>query len=65
MAVPKGKVSKARRDSRKANWKVSTPSLVECQNCHEMIRPHTVCKSCGYYKGEKKIALKIDKEAKN
>ena len=36
MAVPKGKISKARRNSRKANWKVSTPSIVECPNCHEM-----------------------------
>ncbi|MGD9901378.1 MAG: 50S ribosomal protein L32 [Spirochaetales bacterium] len=65
MAVPKTKVSKAKRDSRKANWKVSTPSLVECSNCHEMIKQHQVCPKCGYYKGEKKITLKSDKETKN
>ncbi|MBE5746373.1 MAG: 50S ribosomal protein L32, partial [Clostridiales bacterium] len=35
MAVPKIKVSKARRNSRKANWKVSTPSVVKCPHCHE------------------------------
>ena len=34
--VPKGKVSKARRNSRKANWKISTPSMVECPHCHEL-----------------------------
>ena len=28
MAVPKVKVSKARRNSRKANWKVASPSHV-------------------------------------
>ena len=52
MAVPKIKVSKARRNSRKANWKVSTPSVVKCPHCHEYTLPHQVCSKCGYYKGE-------------
>ena len=30
MAVPKNKVSKARRDKRRANWKLTAPNLVEC-----------------------------------
>ena len=30
MAVPKGKVSKARRNKRRANWKLSVPNMVEC-----------------------------------
>ena len=29
MAVPKTKVSKARRNSRNANWKAAVPTLVE------------------------------------
>ncbi len=29
MAVPKRKMTKARRDSRRANWKLTAPSLVE------------------------------------
>ena len=29
MAVPKRKMSKARRDSRRANWKLTAPGLVE------------------------------------
>ena len=33
MAVPKGKVSKARRDKRKANWKLEVPGLVKCPAC--------------------------------
>ena len=45
--VPKGKVSKARRNSRKANWKISTPSMVECPHCHELKANHRVCKKCG------------------
>ena len=57
MAVPKRKVSKARRDSRKANWKAGVPTLVECPHCEAMIRPHTVCKECGYYDGKEVIAV--------
>lgn len=62
MAVPKQKSSKARRNSRKANWKASSPSIAECPNCGEMKQPHRVCKHCGYYKNEKRIQLKSDKQ---
>ena len=35
MAVPKRKVSKARRNTRNsANFKASVPTLVECPECH-------------------------------
>ncbi len=30
---PKNKSSKARRDSRRANWKMSAPNLVKCSKC--------------------------------
>ena len=51
MATPKGKISKARKHSRQANWKLSAPAIVECPQCHEMKLAHRVCKQCGYYKG--------------
>ena len=61
MAVPKERTSKARRHSRKSNnWKVSTPSIVECPNCHEMKKPHVMCKKCGYYDGKEVVAMKKD-----
>ena len=62
MATPKGKVSKARRDSRRsANWKLSLPGIIECPRCHKMKLSHRVCKHCGYYDGEQ--IVKVD-EAK-
>ena len=51
MAVPKRKTSKARRDQRRAHWKLSVPAIVECP----------VCKHCGYYDGEQ--IIKMDEEA--
>ncbi len=62
MAVPKRKVSKAKGRSRIANWKATAPALVECPQCHEYKRAHAVCEACGYYDGEKKIAVKADKK---
>lgn len=63
MAVPKGKISKARRNSRKANWKVATPSIVECPQCKEAKQPHIACKKCGYYNGKVVIEKKNKEEA--
>ncbi len=57
MAVPKNKVSKARRDKRRANWKLTAPNLVECPQCHELKLPHRVCPSCGQYKGKEIIKV--------
>lgn len=52
MAVPKKKVSRSRRDSRRAhNFRVAVPNLIPCPNCKEMTLQHNVCPSCGQYKG--------------
>ena len=37
---PKNKSSKARRDKRRANWKMSAPNLVKCSKCGELMMPH-------------------------
>ncbi len=53
MAVPKRKLSKARRDKRRSNvWKLEAPQFVKCPQCGELTLPHRVCKACGYYKGK-------------
>ena len=57
MAVPKRKVSKARRDSRRsAVCKLEAPALSICNQCGELTSPHKVCKNCGYYKGREVIS---------
>ena len=56
MAVPKGKVSKARKHKRNsANFKAAAATLVECPNCKEFMQPHKVCPKCGFYKGKQII----------
>ena len=51
MAVPKRKTSKARRDKRRANWKLDLPGMSTCPQCKEVKLPHRVCTACGYYNG--------------
>lgn len=63
MAVPKGKVSKARRNSRRANWKLQMPGIVECPQCHQMKLAHRVCKNCGYYNGVQVVNKDVKKDA--
>jgi len=55
---PKGKISKSRRDKRRAqSFKISLPSLVICGKCGEYMRSHRACKSCGTY--NKKEVIKV------
>lgn len=52
MAVPFRKTSKAAKNKRRSHLKIGDVSLVSCANCGVMIKPHRVCKECGFYKGK-------------
>ncbi len=58
MAQPKRKHSKARRNSRRANYKLTAPSLVACPRCHQLMKPHHVCPTCGHYNGKEVVEIK-------
>ena len=58
MAVPSSVTSKAKGRSRRAHWKLSSPNLVECPQCHESMLAHRVCKNCGYYAGKAVVEKK-------
>ena len=51
MAVPKRKVSKRVRNQRRSHHAIKPPNLIPCSNCSALIRPHQVCRHCGYFKG--------------
>lgn len=57
MAVPKRKVSRARRDKRRSQvWKLSALSFSRCKQCGELKLAHRVCGNCGYYNDKVVIA---------
>lgn len=65
MPVPKRKVSRARRDKRKANLGLKPQALSFCFSgvCKgEPKLPHIVCEKCGFYRGKKVLRTKMDRE---
>ena len=66
MAVPKGKVSKARRDKRRSSVeKLTSPAIVKCSKCGEPVLAYRVCKACGTYNGKTVIVIEDKKSKKN
>lgn len=57
MANPKRKRSKANRDMRRSNWKLKSPGVSSCPQCHQMRVPHRACPHCGYYKGRQVLEV--------
>jgi len=55
--LPKRKLSKGRRNRRRAHDALENKNLVVCSNCGEMRLPHTVCPNCGFYKGREILSL--------
>lgn len=56
MAVPKKKKSKSKTRSRRAsNWKLGNTARSNCPRCGAAKVPHTVCPSCGWYKGRQAV----------
>ncbi len=59
---PKNKSSKSRRDKRRANWKMSAPTLVKCSKCGALMMPHRVCKACGSYNKRGSLTQKLNEK---
>ncbi len=58
MAVPKRRKSRSKRDSRRANHKISAAIFNSCDKCSAPKEPHRVCSSCGWYKD--RYALEVE-----
>ena len=55
--LPKRKISKGRRNRRRAHHALKTANLVQCTNCGHLRLPHRVCLHCGYYQGQEIIEV--------
>ena len=62
MACPKRKVSKARRNERRANKKLTAPSVGKCSHCGQPKLPHIVCKNCGFYNDVQVVQVKTEEK---
>lgn len=53
MAVPFRKVSKTRKRMRRSHNALTADAMTKCPNCGAVVKPHRVCRECGFYRGKK------------
>lgn len=56
MAVPQNRVTRSRRNMRRAHDALVAANPAECPSCGELKRPHHVCASCGHYDSREVVA---------
>ena len=57
MAVKQNKVTKSRRNKRRAQETQSAANPNECPNCGELKRPHHICAASGHYDDQEIVAM--------
>jgi large subunit ribosomal protein L32 len=57
MAVPQNRVTKSKRNMRRAHDALVAGNPTDCPNCGELKRPHHVCSSCGHYDSREVVAI--------
>ncbi|HEY91402.1 MAG TPA: 50S ribosomal protein L32 [Dehalococcoidia bacterium] len=60
-ALPKRKITKARRGNRRSHDGLSAAVLMDCPQCHSPKLPHHVCPTCGTYAGRDVTEIKSPK----
>lgn len=59
MAVQQNKKSHSRKGMRRSHDRVALPTITTC-SCGEPTIPHSICASCGSYKGRQIITPKTE-----
>lgn len=63
MPNPKRRHSKGRTGQRRNSKKIRSFAFSKCANCGDSKLPHSVCGSCGYYKGVP-VVVSVSKKEK-
>jgi large subunit ribosomal protein L32 len=61
MAVPKRRVSSARRGKRRSHQHLTPKQIQYCPRCEQPIEPHRLCGNCGHYQGREVVAMEEEK----
>ena len=64
MPVPAKRRPSSETRRRRSHHALKKINLVSCPKCKTTIKPHTVCKNCGYYKGKEIIKIKTSLDKK-
>ena len=57
MAVPQNRVTRSRRNMRRAHDALTAGNPQDCSNCGELKRPHNLCNACGHYNGREVVSV--------
>jgi large subunit ribosomal protein L32 len=49
--------TRAHTRNRRSHHALKAASLSTCANCSAKIMPHTICKTCGHYRGRKVLEI--------
>lgn len=60
MAVQQNRVTRSKRNMRRAHDALSATASAECPNCGELKLPHHVCGSCGHYRDQEVVRATAD-----
>lgn len=61
MAVPRNRLSNARKNSKRSHHAKKPKSFAVCPKCDAARLPHTICQSCGSY-GDR-VVLNVTQQA--
>ena len=50
-------MAKGKQLRRRSHLALKKQSFIACSQCKKMIKPHAVCKYCGYYKGREVLNI--------
>lgn len=57
MAIPQRKISRARKRKRRSHHALVEVQRIRCLRCNSWILPHTICETCGHYRGRALIPI--------
>ncbi|MBI5115965.1 50S ribosomal protein L32 [Candidatus Poribacteria bacterium] len=57
MAQPKRRISRTRRDKRRAHRALKAQNVMKCPNCAKPVLAHRVCPECGFYNGRQVVTV--------
>ncbi len=55
MAVPRHKHTRSSVGQRRMHIFITPAALTTCKKCNAPVKPHMICKHCGFYKGQEFI----------
>ena len=62
--VNRMRATRAHRDNRRSHHSLDAARMSKCANCGALRKSHTLCMSCGWYKGRKVLDLAAAAAAK-